>query len=106
TTDPVVPVERRIGGGRVERREFSLERAQLMDRILPAIHDYTVSIPGTGHRGAENRMLHGPRLPNGRYMRVVLRPGPGDAFTVVSAYPVEHGTWMAACRSRRAKFPP
>ena len=47
TATPVVPVTRRLGGGRVEAREFSLERARLMDEVLRAVSLYTVSVPGT-----------------------------------------------------------
>lgn len=100
-----IPVHRRIGR-RIEIREFSLDRARLMDAVVPAIECFTVSIPGTGRHGLENRMLHGPRLPDGRYMRVVLSPRPATAFTCVSAYAVDHATWMDAVRARRAKFPP
>lgn len=100
-------VERRIPGRDVEVRRFSVERARVMDRILPAVSQFTVSTPGTATTtGREKRMLHGARLPNGQYMRVVLRPGPGDAFTCVSAYPVEERVWREATRSKRAKFPP
>jgi hypothetical protein len=51
-------------------------------------------------------MLHGPRLVSGQYMRVVLRPGPGTAWTCVSAYPVDAEQWMAARRAKSARFPP
>ena len=102
----VNPVRRQIGGGRVELREFSLARAQQMDLVLRAVSLYTVSVPGSGGRGRENRMLHGPRLPSTEYMRVVLRPGPGDAWTCVSAYCVAAEKWMEMCRAKRAKFPP
>jgi hypothetical protein len=67
---------------------------------------FTASVPGTGQGGHEKRMLHGPALPDGRYMRVVLRPGPGDAFTCISAYPVSRDAWLEIRRSKRAKFPP
>jgi len=99
-------VIRTIGRGKQETREFSLERAQLMDRVLPAISNFTFSIPGTGHKGQQNRMLHGPALPSGHHMRVVLRPGPGEAWTCVSAYRVTSDVWLACRRSKQAKFPP
>ncbi len=99
-------VMQRVKGGRVEERRFSLDRARLMDRVIDAISHFTVSVPGTGVRGHEKRMLHGPRLPDGRYLRVVLRPGgPGD-FVCVSAYPVSEAVWLAMRRSKSAKFPP
>jgi hypothetical protein len=103
---PSEQVVRRVKGGRVEVRRFSLDRARLMDRVLEAVEHFTVSIPGTGQNGHEKRMLHGQRLPDGRYLRVVLRPGgPGD-FTCVSAYPVNETVWLEARRAKRAKFPP
>lgn len=100
-------VERALGGGKMEVRAFSVARARLMDSVLPAICGYTVSLPGTAPtRGREKRMLHGPRLPDGRYLRVVLRPGPGDGFTCVSAYPIQQRVWLDARRAKTAKFPP
>ena len=100
-------VERRLAKGRLEVRRFDLHRAQLMGRILPAISCFTVSVPGTGRAGHEKRMLHGPRLDDGRYMRVVLRPGPGNGmFTCTSAYPVAERVWLEMGRAKRAKFPP
>ena len=99
-------VERRLPNGKVEVRRFSEERARLMGHVLPAISGFTVSVPGTGNRGHEKRMLHGPALPDGRHIRVLLRPGPGDAFTCVSAYPVSSEVWVAMTRAKRAKFPP
>ena len=95
-------VDRSIGGGRVDVRRFSLERARLMDHVLPALSDFTVSSSAQGG----NRLVYGPRLPDGRYMRVVLRPGPGSALTCVSAYPVAEHAWMNARRSKGARFPP
>jgi hypothetical protein len=95
-------VDRKLGPGRIETRQFSLRRAWLMDQVLPAITLYTVSTPGT----RANRMLHGQRLASGEYMRVILNPGPGSAFTCVSAYPVAERVWREACLSKRARFPP
>lgn len=96
------------GKNRLEVRKFDLERAHLMRCILPAISKFTVSTPEAGGPpGRQKRVLYGPPLPGGPdRMRVVLRPGPGDAWTCVSAYPVEADEWLAACRLRRAKFPP
>jgi len=91
----------------LEVRVFNVERASMMDLVLPAVSRFTVSIPGTATtRGREKRMLHGVRLPDGRYMRVVLRPGPGEAFTCVSAYPVSEAVWLDARRAKSARFPP
>lgn len=100
-------VERRIGPRTIDVRRFDIERARLMDRVLPAISSFTVSTPEAGGRPEyQKRVLYGPALPSGERMRVVLRPGPGDAWTCVSAYPVSVDEWIAACRLRRAKWPP
>ena len=99
-------VTRRLGGGRNETRAFNVERARMMDLVLPAISKYSVSIPGQGPRGREKKLLHSQVLPDGRYLRVVLRPGPGTSHTCVSAYPVERSKWLEAFRCVRAKFPP
>ena len=103
-------VERRIPAGkrpRVEVRQFSRDRARLMGEILHAISRFTVSVPSSGGPpGRQKRVLYGPQLPDGRWLRVVLRPGPETAFTCVSAYPVERHEWLAARRQPRAKFPP
>jgi hypothetical protein len=99
-------VSQTIAPGRVDVRYFSLKRARLMDHVLPAISGFTMSIEGQGAKGRENRVLHGPRLSSGEYMRVVLRPGPKAAWTCVSAFPVSAEAYTQAYRSRRAKFPP
>jgi hypothetical protein len=107
--EPIPPEERvvrRLPGGRTEERRFCLERARLLDQVLPAVCNYTVSVPGTGPAGRGNRMLHGPVLPSGGYLRVVLRPGPGDAWTCVTAYPVELRVYLDMRRAKSAKFPP
>lgn len=104
-TSPIPEEElvlRRLGGERVEVRQFSLERARLMDHVLPALSNFTVST--SAQRG--NRLVYGPRLPDGRYLRVALRPGPLDAWTCVSAYPVSEYLWRDARRSKAARFPP
>lgn len=97
-----VIVSQQVGEGLFEVRVFSLKRARLLDSILPAISLFTVSI--IGQRG--NKVLHGPRLVTGEYMRVVLRRGPKDAWTCVSAFPINARTYMQAWNSKRAKFPP
>ena len=99
-------VTSRLKGGRIEERLFSLDRAHLMDRVFEAIERFTVSVPGTGEKGRQNTLLHGPRLPDGRYLRVVLRPGgPGD-FTCVTAYPISAFALDEMRRSKSARFPP
>lgn len=98
-------VVRRVAGGRTEVRRFSLERAVLLDEVASAIANFTVSVPGTGADGREKRMLHGPALADGRYLRVVLRPGP-NSWTIVSAYPIDLELWRQMVRAKRAKFPP
>jgi hypothetical protein len=97
-------VDRPIARGRVDRRKFSITRARLMDEVLPAISQYTVSIPGKGH-GDRNRLLHGQRLPSGDYLRVVIDSGPGTAWTCLTAFPVSVEEWRRAQAARRAKFP-
>lgn len=91
--------------GNFEVRIFSLRRARLMDQVLRAICLFTVSIPGRAGPG-ERRVLHGPRLPTGEYMRVVLRKGPKKAWTCLSAFPVDATAWREARNARTAKFPP
>jgi hypothetical protein len=112
TPDMGNQVERLIRSGhgqnRHEVRAFNLERARLMSYILPAISCFAVSVPESGGRpGHQKRVLYGPVLPGSRnHLRVVLRLGPGDAFTCVSAYPVDETEFVKACRLKRAKFPP
>lgn len=95
-------VVRKIGPNRFDVRRFNLDRARLMDRVLPALSDFTVSVEAQGG----NVLVYGPALPDGRYMRVALRHGPGTAMTVVSAYPVSEYLWKDARRSKAARFPP
>jgi hypothetical protein len=101
-------VERRIPPRRIEVRSFCVERARLMDHVLRAVSLFTVAVPEAGGRGGfQKRVLYGPALtPSSDRMRVVLRPGPGTAWTCVSAYPVSAQQWFAASRLKRAKFPP
>jgi hypothetical protein len=100
-------ITRRIAPGKIEERDFDLERARLMDEVLRAVTEYTVSVSGAGGRaGAEKSLIYGRAIPGVGYMRVVLRPGPGSAHTCVSAYPVGEKAWMDARRLKRAKFPP
>lgn len=99
-------VRRRISPEVVEERAFSIDRARLMDHIIPAVRYFTFSLPGTGPENRENRLLHGPRLPDGRYLRVVLSPGPRDTWYCKSAYPIDAAKWMELRGARTAKFPP
>jgi hypothetical protein len=100
-------VSRRLSATRAERRRFSVERARLMDRIIPAIAGFVFSIAGTSSHGLEKRLLHGPALPHGQYMRVVLSPWQGnpDKWTCVSAYAIDAKVWAAARRAAAIKFP-
>jgi len=94
------------GRGRTEQRRFSLERARLLDEVLRAISLFTVAVPEAGGRpGHQKSIVYGPALASGERMRVVLRPGPGDARTCVSAYPVSAQEWLTASRLKRARFP-
>jgi hypothetical protein len=99
-------VSQAVAPGRVDVRYFSVDRARLMDHVLPAISGFVFSIEGQGAKGRENRVLHGPKLASGEHMRVVLRPGPQKAWTCVSAFPVSADAYRQAYGSRRAKFPP
>lgn len=99
-------VLRTLSPKKVEKRVFDPVRAQMMDHVLPALSKFTVAVPGNGQRGREKVLIHGPRLSSGQYMRVVLRPGPGSAWTCVSAFPVSHADWQDMRKSRRAKWPP
>lgn len=99
-------IRRRLRPGVFEERVFSLDRAQLMDRIIPAIVNFTFSLPGTSADNRENRLLHGPRLPDGRYLRVVLSPGPRASWYVKSAYPIDAVKWRDLRGAKTAKFPP
>lgn len=107
----LLPIEervwRRLPGGRPEYRRFCLDRARLMDHVLPAIAGFVFSIPGTSAHGRGNRMLHGPALPDGRFLRVVLAPWAGapKEWTCVSAYPLPREKWLEARRAKSAKFP-
>lgn len=106
--EPVPPyllVVRAISPQKTERRIFDLERARLMDHILPAITQCTTVVQGQGARGREKILIHGPRLGTGDYMRVVLRPGPGKAWTCVSAYTVNVQAWLQARQAKRLQWP-
>ena len=98
-------VERALGRGRSERRRFDRARALVMDHVLPSISNHVFAIQGTGARGREKVLVHGPSIGDARYMLVALRRGPGDAFTCTSAYVITHGKWMEGRRAKPAPFP-
>jgi hypothetical protein len=101
-----VLVRRRIALDKYDDRAFDVDRARLMDYIIPAIQNFTFSIPGTSPEERENRLLHGPRLPDGRYLRVALSPGPRKAWYFKSAYPIEAVAWRKWRTAKTVKFPP
>lgn len=101
----ITVVTRKISETIVEERAFSADRARLMDQIIPAVCNFTFSLPGSLD-ASRNRLLHGPRLPDGRYLRVVLRPGSRGMWTCVTAYPIDSRKWMELRGARTAKFPP
>lgn len=99
-------VERALGRGRSERRRFDVARAVLMDHVLPSVSNHVFAIQGTGARGREKVLVHGPSLGDARYMLVALRPGPGEAFTCTSAYVITQQKWLEGRRARPTSFPP
>jgi hypothetical protein len=99
-------IRRRLPGGRVDERVFCLDRARLMDRIIPAIQYVAFSLPGAETGARENRLLHGPPMKDGRCVRVVLSPGPRGMWFCKSAYPLDRAKWMILRGARSAKFPP
>lgn len=101
-----IVIKRRIGPNKYDQRIFCLDRARLMDCILPAVQNFTFSLPGTSATNRENRLLHGPRLPDGRYLRVVLSPGPRGTWYCKSAYPIDSDKWLSLRMAKTAKFPP
>ena len=101
-----VALTRRFASGNTETRYFSLDRARLMDQIIPAVKYFTFSLPGTGETTRENRLLHGPRLSDGRYLRVALSPGPRGTWYCKSAYPIDAKKWLLLRGAKTAKFPP
>lgn len=108
--DPAPPgakiLRHRIGPGVYDERIFSLDRALLIDQIIPAVKYFTFSLPGTGAGRNGSRLLHGPRLADGRYLRVVLAPGPrGHSWMCKSAYPIAAALWMTLRKAKTAKFP-
>lgn len=100
---PAMIVRRPVHRG-FDDRVFCLERAHLMDDVLPTISTYLFSLPGKGRQ--PNRQLYSAKLPSGVFLCVILDGGPGDAWTCLTAYPVNAKQWTDAQRSKRAKFPP
>lgn len=100
--DAAAIIQQRVRGGATETRMFSLQRARLMDKIVPAVVSHAFTIPGR-HR---NRAVYGPRLSSGEYMCVVVRPTEQpENWTAVSAYPVDAAAWRTARAAKNAKFP-
>ena len=98
-------VTRNIGGGRREVRQFCIDRARLMDRVLPAISAFTHCTRGQGAPSRSPRLMTGPRLACGRYMRVILRPGPDTAWTCLTAFPIDEMAYRECCRASPTRFP-
>jgi hypothetical protein len=95
-----------IKGGKFEVRLFSLARARWMDHIIPALTHHTLCSLDVGRPGQQRNKLHGPCLPTGDYLRVILRPGPKTAWTCMTAFPVTQHEWETAAKDRQALFPP
>jgi len=98
-------VTRNIGGGKRDCRRFCLDRARLMDFVLPAISNF---IRCTGSKGAQSRQpreVHGPKMACGRHMKVVLRGGPGKSWVCLSAYPIDEEAYRKTSWQKPAKFP-
>jgi hypothetical protein len=98
-------VTRNVGGSKRECRQFCLERAKLMDCVLPAISLFTRCTVGTGAPSRPNRQVHGIKMPCGRYMRVVLRPGKPGVWVCLSAFPIDEDAYRKTSWSKTAKFP-
>jgi hypothetical protein len=98
-------VTRDCGGGRRECRRFDLDRARLMDRVLPAISGFTRCALDKGARSRQPVLLHGPKLQCGRFMRVILRHGPGKSWVCVTAFPVDEAAHRSASWLKPAQFP-
>lgn len=97
-------VTRNCGGGKRECRQFCLDRAKLMDQILPAISRFTTSIGGDrGPRAPQ--LIHGPKMGCGRHLRVVLRRGSGKSWVVVTAFPISEADHRKTTFAKPAPFP-
>lgn len=97
-------VKARLKGGVIEERVFSLERATLMDSILPAVTGHTYAMVSEGPPSSPRHLVHGQRLGDGRYLRVVLR-WDRKMFYCLSAYPISSMKWMQD-RGAACQFPP
>jgi len=106
TLAPAEKVVRRVAGGRIEVRRFSLVRAVALDLLQRTVEHYGFAIAGDGNDGREKVMLHSHPLPSGGRLRVVLRPGPGSHWTFVSAYEVNRAAWLQLAQAKRLPFPP
>jgi hypothetical protein len=111
TFDGVPPNEkimRNLPGGRVELRRFNADRARLLDQVLPTLANYCRSVPGTGARGHDNRLVFGWPMPDGRSLCVALSPWRNERmkWTCVSAYPVPPSKLAEVRRIKTAPFPP
>lgn len=98
-------VTRDKNGGKRECRQFCLERAKLMDQVLPAISKFTRCVGGAQASNRRPKLVHGPKMPCGRYMRVVLRHGPGKSWVVVTAFPISELEYRKASWSEIVQFP-
>jgi hypothetical protein len=92
---------------RVERRQFSIERARNMDLVIKAIRK-----PSLTHRAQEmgrmaNWVIYGfPQWPAGGYrMRVILRPSSAGKWACISAYCVKEKVFQGL-RIAHERFPP
>ncbi|HKY37149.1 MAG TPA: hypothetical protein VJN18_14490 [Polyangiaceae bacterium] len=104
---PAEKVVRNLPSGRQELRRFSLERAMLLDVVLPTLTNYCRSIHGTGPRGRDNRLVFGWPMTDGRSLCVALSPWRGEShkWTCVSAYPVSAAKLAEVRRNKPAPFP-
>jgi hypothetical protein len=98
-------VKKNLAGGKRECRQFCLDRAKLMDQILPAISLFVNCTGGDGGSSRAPRLVHGPKMPCGRYMRVVLRRGAGKSWVVLTAFPLSQDDYRKTTFSRPAPFP-
>ncbi|HEY2431571.1 MAG TPA: hypothetical protein VGI12_02785 [Vicinamibacterales bacterium] len=98
-------VTKKQSGGREEIRQFSLDRARLMDCVLPAITSFTHCHAGAGPPTHSTRLMYGKAMPCGRHMCVVLRPGPKTAWTVVTSFPMQKAKYSERCRMKPTRFP-
>lgn len=101
-----IPEVRQVLGGKTEVRLFCLYRARLMDQVIPAICHHSMSTISKGQKGRERRVLHGPVLSSGDYVRVVLRPGSRGSWICLTSFPVTAAEWRTARNEKHRPFPP